>query len=258
MVRCGLELQAHRTSCWATLTYDDAHVPVTLRKDHLSAFVKRLRARLGDRRFRFFGCGEYGDERGRPHYHIILFGLAQGRPLFSMTTRKWSGAGDEDDIIAAWGMGRVQVDRLEPAAIAYVAGYTTKKLDPNDPPQYEYGRYEALDRETGEITSGIHRNTFYQPPFLLMSRQPGIGGDARKFWRSFRDSAMWEGTPVRPPRFLHEAYKANASPSELEALQQERDEFYAQLPVDAGLREQAQKTITLSKLRLASERRRKL
>ncbi len=243
MVRCQLEVSVHRRSVWATLTYDDANLPVTLRKDHLSAFIKRLRARLGERRFRFFGCGEYGEKRKRPHYHVILFGL---------------GHADAREIEAAWGMGIVQVDRLEPAAVAYVAGYTAKKLGDIDTPQYVYGEFETLERDTGEITKGLHKNMLYQPPFLLMSRRPGIGGHAREYWRSWRKSAVWDGKEVRVPRFLHEAYKANAAPEELLKLQAEKDDYLGNIPLDAKSRERDGEIIANRRHSLKLEQRSKL
>ena len=36
--------------------------------------MKRVRKFAGSG-VRFFGCGEYGDRGGRPHYHGLLFGL---------------------------------------------------------------------------------------------------------------------------------------------------------------------------------------
>lgn len=245
MVRCQLELSSlgRRPSCWVTLTYDEAHVPVTLRKDHLSGWVKRLRSRVGIR-FRFFGCGEYGEQGGRPHYHVMLFGLSQKK--------------HEADIVAAWGQGIVQVDRLEPAAVAYVCGYTTKKVGIVDKSEYAFGRFEELNRETGEVTAGVHRNIIYQAPFLLMSRNPGIGGDARTHWKSWRKSAVWDGKEVRVPRFLHDAFKANAPEEELYWLQAEKDAYLATVPVDSKLRERAGEAIALRKQSLTLQKRSKL
>lgn len=235
MVRCGLEVQAtgHRPVCWATLTYDETHLPHTLQKTDLSAWVKRLRARVHPRTFRFFGCGEYGERNGRPHYHCILFGLGQA---------------DEKVIREAWGMGICQVDRLEPAAIAYVAGYTAKKLG-------TAGRVRIrtkVDPATGE---DLGQEIEYQPPFLLMSRRPGIGGDARKYWRSWRKTAIWDGREVRVPRFLHEEYKKRATAEELATLQDEKDEYLGSIPLDAKTREKAGERIALARVTLNQERR---
>lgn len=145
-------------------------------------------------------------------------------------------------------MGRVQVDRLEPAAIAYVAGYTAKNVGYPTKVQFE----DDIDLETGEV---LGRKIAYQPPFLLMSRRPGIGGDARKYWRSWRKTAIWDGKEVRVPRFLHEAYMKNATAVELDALKAEKDSYLAAVPLDAKLRERAGEVIANKRVAIKKERR---
>lgn len=63
------------------LTYDDEKVPLlngrmVLNRVHFQDFMKRFRywckSHL-DIRLRYFGVGEYGGKKGRPHYHLILF-----------------------------------------------------------------------------------------------------------------------------------------------------------------------------------------
>ena len=70
------ELTYHPQSSFITLTYDDYHLPSdnSLKKRHLQLFIKRLRKNLGERRIKYFACGEYGGQTMRPHYHAILFG----------------------------------------------------------------------------------------------------------------------------------------------------------------------------------------
>ena len=70
------ELTYHPQSSFVTLTYDDYHLPpcCSLKKRHLQLFLKRLRKNLGERRIKYFACGEYGGQTMRPHYHAILFG----------------------------------------------------------------------------------------------------------------------------------------------------------------------------------------
>ena len=54
---------------------------VTLEANVHDSFMKRLRSMLKYRykvdttKVRYYWCGEYGKERGRPHYHCILFGV---------------------------------------------------------------------------------------------------------------------------------------------------------------------------------------
>lgn len=193
-IRCQLEASTHAECCWTTLTYDAEHVPPTLRKSDLSGFLKRLRARMAQHAIRFFGSGEYGELGGRPHYHVILFGL----PVSSST-----------EIDKAWKFGFTQTLPLGPRAIAYVAGYTSKKLGLAE----KCG--EFVDPETGEVFE-------HQPPFVLMSRRPGIGGAARSYWRSWRSSAVVDGREVGVPRFLHAEWLKRANALEVESLRKER------------------------------------
>lgn len=187
-VRCGLELSDHSATCFATLTYAPKYCPPTLSKDHLQRYLKRLRKRLGsEHKIRFFASGEYGEENKRPHYHAILFGL-----------------NDHPAIHDCWGAGFVRVDPITPARIAYCAGYTAKKSG------YERIQKHQLlvDPETGE-------EYLHQPPFLQMSRNPGIGASARRHWTSWRTTAIKDGRHVPVPRYLHEAWKQNATPEQL-------------------------------------------
>lgn len=195
-LRCHLETQQHTRAAFTTLTYDDQHLPVTLSKRHLQLYIKRVRKALGSKRpLRFFACGEYGERTHRPHYHAILYGADER---------------DSDLLDNAWGAGHTKTVRVTPAAIAYVAGYTAKKIGFKE----EAGQ-ERIDYETGEL---YH----WQPPFLQMSRRPGIGGHARCHANSWRSFAIYNGTPQPVPRFLHEAWKATASLEDLELLAQEK------------------------------------
>lgn len=61
------------------LTYDAVHLPKygELQFRDVQLFFKRLRKRLAHdglpTDFKYIVAGEYGSERGRPHYHVILF-----------------------------------------------------------------------------------------------------------------------------------------------------------------------------------------
>lgn len=196
-VRCSLEEKSHATTCWATLTYEEKYKPPTLKKDHLQGFLKRLRSRV-KHPLRFFASGEYGDKFGRPHFHAILFGVALG---------------EGSQVEQAWPYGQAQVDVLTPAAISYVAGYTSKKVGRAS--HYLEDVFERVDPDTGEVYN-------YQPPFIQMSRRPGIADKARKHWRSWRDTAITDGLTVPVPRFLHEAWLNNATEEEKRHLNEEK------------------------------------
>lgn len=247
-LRCSLESDEHKYMCWTTITYEEKFKPPTLRKKHLAAWLKRMRSKLNyteKRKLRFFACGEYGEYTQRPHYHAILWGLPETSTLPQ----------------EAWDYGFLRTHTLTPAGIAYVAGYVSKKLGAYYPrPRYKLvpeGTPDADERVnplTGEVFWTV---TTYQPPFLQMSRRPGLGHAARKHIQSWKDYAVLEGRKIKVPSYLHDAWK--------DRIGMERDELqYAKHKITtkkivAGLYTDTQLMIqeaaAIARQRLAAERR---
>lgn len=81
--RMQLEQQFAHLTCFATLTYDDEHLPMqyddkfgflaVLDKEHIQKFLKRFRKAIEPIKLRYYVAGEYGETTFRPHYHFILF-----------------------------------------------------------------------------------------------------------------------------------------------------------------------------------------
>lgn len=192
-LRCQLELQEHTTAIFATITYDDQHKPLTLAKPHVTAFIKKLR-KAASNRLRFFASGEYGETTNRPHYHAIIYGLSE-REIPQLET--------------TWAKGHIHADKATPANIAYTAGYCSKKIG------YKRQPHERVDPNTGEVYQ-------WQPPFILMSRNPGIGARARdKFLNAWRLYAIKDGHKMSVPRYFKQRWKDNATPEDLEKLENE-------------------------------------
>lgn len=142
-IRMMQELRKYDSACFATLTYDDEHLPDDhlLHKEDLQNFWKRLRK---ERNVRYFCCGEYGDQFGRPHYHAIIYNVSPQ---------------ETDLILKHWQNGNVKLGTVTEDSCNYVAKYMTKKL-----------RGKALQQK-------LEEDPEYQNEFVLMSRRPGIGGD---------------------------------------------------------------------------------
>lgn len=144
-----IEHEIHgKTGCFLTLTY--AEDPITLSKEELQKFFKRLRRRL-DVPIKYYACGEYGDRTDRPHYHAIIIGWS---PLDIEGDIKAHGNHTQSSTLveSLWKFGNNTVGSVTPESIRYVTGYIRKKLY-GDKAKEEYG-----DR---------------LPPFALMSL--GIG-----------------------------------------------------------------------------------
>ena len=75
--RCMFEASLHDENCFVTLTYSPDYLPegATLVKKDVQNFMKRLRKAGTNGKFKYFLCGEYGENFNRPHYHICFFNL---------------------------------------------------------------------------------------------------------------------------------------------------------------------------------------
>lgn len=149
-----LEAAQYSDNTFCTLTYDDEHLPEnqSVSPRELSNWVKRHRK--AGFKFRYFGCGEYGDNTFRPHYHLALFGHENCRRVQTRMLKSGQPCCDVcESVKKSWGRGQIMLGSLEPKSMAYVAGYVTKKMTTDDDPRLE-GRL---------------------PEFARMSLRPGIG-----------------------------------------------------------------------------------
>jgi hypothetical protein len=205
-VRCMHEAQMHEDNSFVTLTYSEDHLPyrqqLTLR--HHQEFMKRLRHHLPmywsdekdkweRKKIKFFHCGEYGDDFGRPHYHTLLFGF---RPT---DLKKWKENKDGDmlyrsDMLdSVWKKGMTVIGEVTFKSAAYVARYCTKKVTGDKADEH----YEAVDLETGEIFQR-------EPEYATMSRAEGIGKTWMEKYKADiypSDSVIVNGHPQLPPPF---------------------------------------------------------
>lgn len=187
--RCMLELYYHKSAYFATLTYNDAHLPrswsvdketgeafpaATLVPGDFQKFMKRLRFRFKDQQIRFFGAGEYGSESFRPHYHVILFGLE----LPDLQLLKQSRLGDQyfvsESFQSCWrdldgqDIGYTLLGSVSWETCAYVARYIMKK---------QKGALSVFYEDLG-----------IESEFSRMSLKPGIGF---QYYQDHKDT-MWK------------------------------------------------------------------
>lgn len=189
--RMMLELETAKKAVFLTLTYDQLHahpveyqeavppdvffpnsriqdviedghyfVPVSYDLDYtdVQRFLKLLRKDYPPGTLRFYCGSEYGELRGRPHFHMILYGIS----LDDLKDKIFWGKNKFGDKLyvspylnGKWKQGRVIIGNVTWKTCAYVARYVTKK---------------AMGKE-----SILYDARFQSPEFARMSRKPGIG-----------------------------------------------------------------------------------
>lgn len=199
--RMELEASGHEKSeIWfATLTYDEEHVPGMIRAtgeiargignswkpgseapetvsillmEDIVLYHKKLRRRQESaskeywgKGLRYFYAGEYGEHTGRPHYHAIWYGLSIP-DLKKMPGRNpyWRS----ESLEKLWKYGQIIIAQATPETYGYVAGYVTKKMYAQDNIKYQ---------ELG-----------LQPPQAGQSRNPGLGMG----WYNRNKDNLWD------------------------------------------------------------------
>lgn len=174
-IRCIKELLYHDTSMFITLTYNNDNLPLhgSLRPDDVTNFIKRYRAMLeredqnnglskeNYRKFSYFYCGEYGDNLGRPHYHIIIFGHRFDDAKKLRKSQKGGQLFDSVKLSRLWKFGWSNFGDVTFESCAYVAGYVSKKI--NGSAKWDHYDTGLVHDFTGEII-------IKQPEFARMSK----------------------------------------------------------------------------------------
>ena len=201
-IRCLHESQLYEDNCFITLTYNDENLPnnCSLVKKHFQDFIKRYRKYVYPRKIRYFMCGEYGEEKTRPHYHAVIFNhdftdkelwrTKQGTKLYiSQSLQK------------LWKKGFSTLGAVTFDSAAYVARYILKKQT-GDMAEAHY--FSECSKETGLLTHPI------QPEYTTMSRRPGI---ATEWFKQFKneiypdDFIVINGKKMPPPKFYQYLYE---------------------------------------------------
>lgn len=188
------EAQLHDENSFITLTYSPEHLPAgeTLVKRHFWNFMKYLRKAIAPIRIRFYMCGEYGEQLGRPHYHALIFGydfpdkilwkVSRGNPVYTSSM-----------LSKIWDKGFCSIGGVTFQSAAYVARYIMKKING----QLASAHYDTIDKVTGEMTRKI-------PEYTNMSLKPGIAsGWFEKFSMDVypEDSVILNGKRYKTPRY---------------------------------------------------------
>lgn len=195
-VRIMHEAQMHKKNSFLTLTYDNKNLPEhnSLKHRDFVLFMKKLRKKHD---VKFYMCGEYGEETGRPHYHACIFGED-----FAADRYKWKENGGyplyrSPELEKLWKHGQSAVGELTFESAAYTARYIMKKIT-GDAATAHYTRLT----ENGELVQ-------ITPEYCQMSRKEGIGRKwLETYWEDVKNGeVIVRGKVAGLPRFYKKYFK---------------------------------------------------
>lgn len=211
-IRVMHEAQLHSSNSFVTLTYDDEHLPELNSLEHgdFQKFMKRLRKRFGAG-VRYYMCGEYGENFGRPHFHACLFNI-NFRDKKLWKTIRGNKLYRSETLERLWPFGFSSIGSLTFESAAYVARYIMKKRTGSQAADH----YEILD-PYGEYQQRT-------PEYNRMSLKPGLA----KGWFDKYSSDVYPSDEViirekkcRPPKYYDKLYELSY-PSELDDIKFKR------------------------------------
>lgn len=216
--RCILEAREWEHNAFITLTYDPEHLPPlkeclnvetgevfmwpSLVPDDLDKFMKDLRRyyqyHYNHYGIRFYACGEYGTDGGRPHFHLLVFNLPILDKVHWFTNDQHEKIYISQTISKIWKKGIVSIGDVTWNSAAYVARYVMKK---------QKGTTAGLVDLCDNLVSGL------EPEFTRKSRNPGIAKkyydeNKHKFYETDEIVMSVRGKvrTIKPPRYFDKLY----------------------------------------------------
>lgn len=217
-IRIMHEASFHEHNQFQTLTYADMPQGSSLNHRDFQLFMKRYRKYLGDTKIKFVQVGEYGDQYGRPHIHLCLFGHDfEDKEIISDKGGEFLYT--SPTLEKLWGNGFVSTTDLTLESAAYCARYVTKKITGKGADKVDQvtglKHYERIDPYTGEIVE-------IRPEYLSCSN--GIG---RKWYEHYstdcfpKDFVTHKGTRLKVPKY-YDKLLMDDNPELLEQIKENR------------------------------------
>ena len=240
-MRCVHESSLYEENSFITLTYAENPPFDTISKRAWQDFMKSLRHKLHPKKIRFFMCGEYGDEKGRPHYHAIIFNHRFTDQKFHKTTDAGENLYTSELLDQVWQKGYCYIGEVNFKTAAYVARYALKK-NTGEQAKTEY------ERESTYTCIGIQDKI---SEYTLQSRNPGI---ARPWFEKYKDDLdkgfiTINGTKMAPPKYYDDCYLAEDELQLDNIKEKRRQSIDQQNPEQQLNRLRVKETIKLKKMK---------
>lgn len=234
-LRCEHETSQSNYNIFLNLTYDNEKIPRdnNLTPWHLTQFIKTLRQHLSrhpddnrakTNKIRYFACGEYGGQTGRPHYHIIIFNYRPAEEISVGKSKSGNALYQSALIGRIWNHGLHKYGVATGAAAAYIAKYSLKDT-----------HYKTWNNIPGWLRDLI--DTRHQKPFMRCSLKPGIGAEwLNKYQTDLKHGYLVQKTFKKQiPRYYKKLLEQNNN--QLYEKVQQKLQYYATLETDKNNRD---------------------
>lgn len=179
-----------------------------------SQFAARLRRELGP--FRFLQCGEYGEHKGRKHFHACLFGVDFSADQYAWRRGEFGMNYRSPTLEKCWKFGHSEIAPLTFGTIKYTAGYVAKKLKRSEHEAKAPGKWREVDGKLTWVTR--------KQEYINVSRQPGLGRwwIERHWHRTYSSDEVHVAGKVYAPPLYYDSWLRDHYPSQYEEVLEKR------------------------------------
>jgi hypothetical protein len=112
-------------------------------------FVKRLRKSIAPIKIKYFAAGEYGDQRLRPHFHIIIFGHDFNDKEYIRKSQSDLPIYESKELSKLWKKGMAIVQEANANTIRYSAKYNSKQKSILPEHLKKYPEFNTMSQNLG-------------------------------------------------------------------------------------------------------------
>lgn len=202
--RCTHEASLYEENSFVTLTYAEQNLPAngSLVYRDFQLFMKRLRKSRGGQKIRFYMCGEYGENFGRPHFHVLLFNVGFSDKKLYKQNRNGDSVYTSEMLSRVWTDGMSTVGAVTWQSASYTARYVMKKVTG----KVADAHYQGREPEFNEMSKGIGRGWFEKFPHDVFPH----------------DDVVVNGRSFKVPRYYDNLFELEVSEKDFRRLKNKR------------------------------------
>lgn len=164
---------------FGTLTYDDENITADygLDKEEIVKYLKRVQKEANKKgiKYKYYLTGEYGEENGRPHYHVVI-GCDEKRIA--------------DIFNEKWGKGKTEFEECDTRGVMYVIGYVDKKV-------YGYNMYGKRQAPFRKFSGGLGKEWLEENKEKILKdmciTKQGIPYAIPKYYKNkLKEKGIWD------------------------------------------------------------------
>lgn len=158
---------------------------------------------------RYFACGEYGEQLGRPHYHVILFGFDFRGDRRRVATRNGFDVYTSDLLEKLWRLGSCEIGSVTPGSAMYVARYVSSKGDGESRAGGRHPEFQRVSQGLGRAWLERHASDLKHDFVVQLTQTTALRRKVPRYYDKLRDPDYIADLKARRKALARKAWRDN-------------------------------------------------